>query len=117
MVSRRARPKRASAGRGGLKPHPGSPRLKAGARGLQRLPELGILRVMERPVPITVDPEILSGTPVFRGTRVPVQTLVEYILDGETLETFLSNFPTVKREDAVRLLEHVNESLLAGAQH
>jgi uncharacterized protein (DUF433 family) len=71
---------------------------------------------METLLPITVDPEVLSGTPVFRGTRVPAQTLVDYILDGETLETFLRNFPTVKREDAVGLLQHVNESLLAGVQ-
>jgi len=74
------------------------------------------LGVMETVLPITVDPEVLSGTPVFRGTRVPVETLVDYILDGETLETFLRNFPTVKREDAVGLLQHVNESLLAGVQ-
>ena len=40
-------------------------------------------------LPITVDSEILSGTPVFRGTRVPIQTLLDYILDGQTLETFL----------------------------
>ena len=71
---------------------------------------------METPLPITVDPEVLSGTPVFRGTRVPVQTLMDYILDGETLETFLRNFSTVRREDAVRLLEHFSESLLAGVQ-
>ena len=71
---------------------------------------------METALPITVDPETLSGTPVFRGTRVPIQTLVDYILDGETLETFLRNFPTVRRDDAVRLLRHFNESLLAGAQ-
>jgi uncharacterized protein (DUF433 family) len=45
-----------------------------------------------------------------------VQTLVDYILDGETLETFLHGFPTVKRDDAVRLLQHFNETLLAGAQ-
>ena len=75
-----------------------------------------MMAVIETPLPVTVDPEILSGTPVFRGTRVPVQTLIDYILDGETLETFLSNFPSVKREDAARLLQHVNESLLAGVQ-
>ena len=74
------------------------------------------MEVMETALPITVDPEILGGTPVFRGTRVPIQTLVDYILDGETLETFLRNFPTVRRDDAVRLLQHFNESLLAGAQ-
>ena len=45
-----------------------------------------------------------------------MQTLVDYILDGETLETFLHSFPTVKRHDAVRLLRHFNETLLAGAQ-
>jgi uncharacterized protein (DUF433 family) len=67
-------------------------------------------------LPITVDSETLSGTPVFRGTRVPAQTLVDYILDGETLETFLRSFPTVKREDAVRILQHFNEMLLAGTQ-
>jgi uncharacterized protein (DUF433 family) len=71
---------------------------------------------MEAHLPITVDPEVLSGAPVFRGTRVPVQTLVDYILDGETLEVFLRNFPTVRRADAVSLLHHFNESLLAGAQ-
>jgi uncharacterized protein (DUF433 family) len=70
---------------------------------------------MDAQLPITVDPEVLSGTPVFRGTRVPVQTLVDYILDGETLEIFLRSFPTVKRDDAVRLLKHFNETLLAGA--
>ena len=45
-----------------------------------------------------------------------MQTLVDYLLDGETLETFLGNFPTVQRDDAVRLLQHFNESLPAGAQ-
>jgi uncharacterized protein (DUF433 family) len=64
----------------------------------------GIVMVVETRLPITVDPEVLRGTPAFRGTRVPVQTLVDYILDGETLETFLHSFPTVKRDDAVRLL-------------
>ena len=72
--------------------------------------------MVETQLPITVDPEVLSGTPVFRGTRVPVQTLVDYILDGETLETFLRSFPTVRRDDAVRLLPHFNETLLAGTQ-
>ena len=71
---------------------------------------------MESALPITVDLEVLSGTPVFRGTRVPVQTLVDYILDGETLEIFLRSFPTVKRDDAVHLLQHFNETLLAGTQ-
>lgn len=71
---------------------------------------------METQLSISVDPEILSGTPVFRGTRVPVRTLVDYILDGETIETFFRNFPTVQRDDAVCLLQCFNESLLTGSQ-
>lgn len=73
--------------------------------------------MVETQLPITVDPEVLSGTPVFRGTRVPVQTLVDYLLDGETLEIFLHSFPTVKRDYAVRVLQHFNQILLAGAEH
>ena len=63
-------------------------------------------------LPITVDPEIMSGKPVFAGTRVPVDTLIGYVLDGNTLNEFLEDFPTVKREDAVRVLEYANQSLL-----
>lgn len=50
---------------------------------------------------ITISPEVMSGTPVFRGTRVPVQTLFDYIEEGDTLDVFLSDFPTVKREQAI----------------
>ncbi len=70
---------------------------------------------MDKSLPIRVDPTVLSGTPVFTGTRVPVETLIDYILDGATLDVFLDNFPTVKREHAVRVLEHLKESLLAEA--
>jgi uncharacterized protein (DUF433 family) len=55
---------------------------------------------------ISRDPEILGGTPVFRGTRVPFQTLLDYLEGGQTLDEFLSDFPTVTRESAVRALEH-----------
>ena len=72
--------------------------------------------MIDAQLPIAVDMEVLSGTPVFRGTRVPAKTLVDYILDGETLETFLRSFPTVKREDAVCVLQHFNETLLTEAQ-
>ena len=47
------------------------------------------------------DPEILGGTPVFRGTRVPFQALLDYIEGGQTLDEFLDDFPTVSREDAI----------------
>lgn len=66
---------------------------------------------MHEPLPVNVDPEIMHGTPVFSGTRVPVETLFDYILDGFTLGTFLEEFPTVKREQAVRLLERLKASV------
>ncbi|MCX6591036.1 MAG: DUF433 domain-containing protein [Acidobacteria bacterium] len=56
---------------------------------------------------ISRDPEVLQGTPVFRGTRVPTATLIDYLEDGETLETFLRNFPGVTRAQAEVLLEHL----------
>ena len=51
------------------------------------------------------DPEILSGTPVFAGTRVPVQSLFDYLEGGDTLVEFLRQFPTLRREQAVAALE------------
>jgi len=51
------------------------------------------------------DPEIMHGTPVFQGTRVPVKTLFDYVEGGETLEDFLEGSPTVSRETALRALE------------
>ena len=60
---------------------------------------------------IIKDPAILGGTPVFRGTRVPVQTMFDYIGGGETLEEFLAGFPTVSREMAVAALEEARELL------
>jgi uncharacterized protein (DUF433 family) len=62
---------------------------------------------------ITRDPEILGGTPVFRGTRVPFQTLLEYIEGGETLDEFLDDFPTVTREAAIHALEHAKTLVLS----
>ena len=61
---------------------------------------------------ITTDPEILGGTPVFSGTRVPVRTLFEYLEDNYTLEEFLQCFPTVTRSMALRMLEQSREALL-----
>jgi len=54
---------------------------------------------------IVRNPEILGGTPVFRGTRVPFQTLLDYLEGGDTLDEFLDDFPTVTREAAVSALE------------
>ncbi|MDP9352748.1 MAG: DUF433 domain-containing protein [Chloroflexota bacterium] len=59
------------------------------------------------------DPEILSGTPVFVGTRVPVQTLVEYLEGGYSVDEFLDNFPSVRREQINAFLEQATQALLA----
>lgn len=59
------------------------------------------------------DPEILSGTPVFVGTRVPVQALIDYLEGGHTIEEFLDDFPTVTRELAVAALEQAKAHLIA----
>jgi len=62
--------------------------------------------------PITRDPETMHGVPVFRGTRVPVQTLFEYKEGGDTLEDFLNGFPTVSRAVALEALEEAKQLLL-----
>jgi uncharacterized protein (DUF433 family) len=62
---------------------------------------------------ITVDPEILGDTPVFRGTRVPVKALFEYLEDDYALDEFLECFPTVTREMACRVLERSESALLS----
>lgn len=67
-----------------------------------------------RNLPITIDPNIMSGVPVFRGTRVPIRTLFDYIADGFDLDEFLDNFPTVNRADAIQVLEQATEYLTVG---
>jgi uncharacterized protein (DUF433 family) len=62
---------------------------------------------------IVRDPEVLGGTPIFRGTRVPFQALLDYLEGGQTLDEFLDDFPTVSREAAVHALEHA-KSLVVG---
>jgi uncharacterized protein (DUF433 family) len=61
--------------------------------------------MIARPEVIHTDPNILSGTPVFIGTRVPAQSLLDYLEGGETLEEFLHQFPSVTREQAIAALE------------
>jgi uncharacterized protein (DUF433 family) len=62
---------------------------------------------------IVRDPEVMHGTPVFRGTRVPVQTLFDYLENGESLDEFLEGFPTVGRELAIQVLEESKALRLA----
>ena len=62
---------------------------------------------------VAINPEILGGTPCFAGTRVPVKTLFDYIEGGDTIDTFLDQFPSVRREQALQLLEDSQRALLA----
>ncbi|HMO82414.1 MAG TPA: DUF433 domain-containing protein [Pyrinomonadaceae bacterium] len=61
---------------------------------------------------IEIDPDKVSGTPVFAGTRVPIKNLFDYIEGGDTLEDFLEGFPPVTREQAVAVLKMAEESLV-----
>jgi uncharacterized protein (DUF433 family) len=69
---------------------------------------------MEQPI-VTSSPDILSGTAVFAGTRVPVQSLIDYLEAGETIDDFLEGFPTVKREQVVAFLEKAAAQMTAKA--
>jgi uncharacterized protein (DUF433 family) len=62
---------------------------------------------------ITTDPDVLGGTPVFKGTRVPVKTMFEYLERNYTLDEFLECFPSVTRQQACRVLEVSESALLA----
>ena len=77
---------------------------------------MGYVGIMQSDDLLTIDPEILGGTPVFKGTRVPVKTLFDYLEDNYTLEEFLGCFPSVTREMACRILERSETALLAKSQ-
>jgi len=62
---------------------------------------------------ITASPEILGGTPVFAGTRVPVETFIEYIKAGESIQAFLEGFPSVSREQVLAFLDEAKDLVVA----
>jgi uncharacterized protein (DUF433 family) len=62
--------------------------------------------------PISIAPDVLGGTAVFAGTRVPVQTLLDYLAAGESIDDFLEGFPSVKREQVVSFLELAKDRLI-----
>lgn len=62
---------------------------------------------------ISVSPDLMGGTPVFTGTRVPVQTFLDYMEAGETIDDFLEGFPTVKREQVIAFLEQAKDLMVA----
>lgn len=61
---------------------------------------------------ISISPEIMGGTPVFAGTRVPIQTLLDYLKAGESIDDFLDGFPTVTKQQAIALLEELGKQLV-----
>ena len=65
---------------------------------------------------VHIDPEILGGTPVFKGTRVPVETFFDYIQGGEPLSEFLEDFPTVTQDQVIKFLEELKSEILPSAK-
>jgi len=84
------------------------------------MPSLHVPRIqvyvspMTKPL-IVCSPDIMGGTPVFAGTRVPVQTLVDYLEGGETIDNFLEGFPTVRRDQVIAFLEEARDRMVAAA--
>jgi len=76
-----------------------------------------ILTIETDSLPVVTDPQILGGTTVFAGTRVPVRTLFDYIEDGFSLDEFLENFPTVRREQAIALVDAAGSTLSRAAMN
>jgi uncharacterized protein (DUF433 family) len=66
-----------------------------------------------KPPVVSSNPDVMGGTPVFHGTRVPVQTLLDYLEASETIDDFLEGFPSVSREQVIAFLEEAKDKLLA----
>ncbi|WP_295579959.1 DUF433 domain-containing protein [uncultured Lamprocystis sp.] len=64
---------------------------------------------------IQIDPQVMGGTPVFAGTRVPIATLIDYLEGGDSINDFLEGFPSVRREQVIDFLEEAKERALAAA--
>ena len=64
---------------------------------------------------VKIDSEIMSGAPCFAGTRVPIQNLIDYLEDGDSIDDFLEGFPTVARERVIAFLEEAKERVLSRA--
>ena len=72
-------------------------------------------KTMNKNEVIYSDPEIMGGTPVFKGTRVPIKNLLDYLEAGDSLDTFIDHFPSVTKQDAITVLEIAKEMLIAYA--
>jgi uncharacterized protein (DUF433 family) len=83
---------------------------------MSKMRDRKVRRAVEHLSAVHSDPEILEGTPVFVGTRVPFQTLIDYLEEGQSLAEFLTDFPTVGRHQAVAALEEAKAAVLAHAR-
>ena len=90
-------------------------RLSMRSQREQRYPLSERLPMASSPAAVHSDPQVMGGTPVFVGTRVPFQTLLDYLEAGDPLSEFLDDFPTVSREQAVAALEQAKDALIARA--
>ncbi len=81
---------------------------------MRLLPGAGYNRDMSTPI-VTSSPDVMSGTPVFAGTRVPVQALIDYLEGGETIDDFLTGFPTVAREQVIAFLDDATARMVPKA--
>jgi uncharacterized protein (DUF433 family) len=63
---------------------------------------------------VTTDPEIMGGTPVFTGTRVPIESLIQHLSAGDSLDDFLEGFPSIKREQTTALLQFALDAVVSG---
>ena len=70
---------------------------------------------MKKSSAVKIDPEIMSGTPCFAGTRVPARTLIDYLEGGDSLDDFLEDFPTVTSKQAIAFLEEASKRMLVPA--
>ena len=75
----------------------------------------GVTFCLMRKPTVRCSPDLLGGTPIFAGTRVPVQTLIEYLEGGDTIDDFLEGFPTVTRQQVVAFLEEAKDRVVAAA--
>jgi len=69
---------------------------------------------VDKPI-VSCSPDIMGGTPVFAGTRVPIQTLLDYLEAGDSIDEFLKGFPTVKRDQVIAFLEEAKARMVATA--
>ena len=88
------------------------PQSNAGFHSLLVKTGLCYLTAMKAKAVVVVDPEIMSGTPCFAGTRVPVRSLLDYLEAGDSLDEFLEQFPTVSRDQAIAFLELSADAML-----